>query len=280
MMHKIIDPHLHFFDLDLGQYFWLTQGAGPNWPNLNLIRQNHGVQNLHNSHFHINGLVHIEAGFNNDDPSKELAWLANSLPNNLAYKAIGYLDITQSNETFEQGVNSLLGQPNFIGIRDITEGEDTKRLFSKHVECNIASLNHHGLIFEAQFEVANLPACQRIAQLAQQSPKMQFVINHAGFISARDNVTDNLKLLAEQTNIAIKISGEEHCEYPLEPSQKLKLLLELFDSERVMFASNYPVCLMRASYEEVWQSYARLVEDEALWRKLSHDNAKRIYRLT
>jgi predicted TIM-barrel fold metal-dependent hydrolase len=44
-----------------------------------------------------------------------------------------------------------------------------------------------------------------------------------------------------------------------------------------MFASNYPVCLMREGYFQVWQGYKQLVSDSLLWHKLSFANAERFY---
>ena len=39
MSLKIIDPHVHFFNLAEGQYTWLQGENPPAWPNLELIKQ-------------------------------------------------------------------------------------------------------------------------------------------------------------------------------------------------------------------------------------------------
>lgn len=276
-MMQIIDPHLHFFDLGLGQYHWLTQGSGPNWPNLDKIKQNHHYADLVNTEFAVQSFVHIEAGFNNAKPNAELAWLASSTPKHIPFKAISYIQIDCEPDIFTQQLSELLEAANFIGIRDITEGQDYVRLLSKNAEQNLQRLAEHSLIFEAQFELCHLDAVKKLVEIAKLSPNFKIVINHAGFIDNHHDYTSALSLLRDTHNIYIKFSGQEHCEHALDPAAKLQLLLDYFGEDRVMFASNNPVCLIRESYLKVWQGYKQLVNDTALWQKLSFANAQRCY---
>ncbi|TMN89100.1 hypothetical protein CWB72_11600 [Pseudoalteromonas phenolica] len=276
-MMQIIDPHLHFFDLSLGQYHWLTQGSGPNWPNLEKIKQNHHYADLANTEFAVQRFVHIEAGFDNTKPSAELEWLANSTPEHVPFKAISYIQIDSEPTIFEQQLTELLSAPNFIGIRDITEGEDHLRLLSDNTKTNLSTLAKHGLIFEAQFELCHLNAVKIVVELAKQYPSFKVVLNHAGFIDNLHDYTIALSLLRDTDSIFIKFSGQEHCADALDSKAKLKLLLNYFGEDRVMFSSNYPVCLMREGYFQVWQGYKQLVSDSLLWHKLSFANAERFY---
>ena len=276
-MMQIIDPHLHFFDLSLGQYHWLTQGSGPNWPNLEKIKQNHHYADLANTEFAVQSFVHIEAGFNNAKPSAELAWLASSTPEHVPFKAISYIQIDSESDIFQQQLTELLSAPNFIGIRDITEGQDYLRLLSDKTKTNFKTLAEHGLVFEAQFELCHLDAVKALLKSATLHPNFKIVINHAGFIDNLHDYTSALSLLRDTNNIFIKFSGQEHCADALCPKAKLNLLLEYFGEDRVMFASNYPVCLMREDYLKVWQGYRQLVDDYTTWYKLSFTNAERFY---
>ena len=77
MSTNIIDPHVHFFNLLDGQYTWLQGSNPPAWPNLEKIKRPISAQQLANStDFKLKGLVHIEAGFDNSAPIKELNWLS------------------------------------------------------------------------------------------------------------------------------------------------------------------------------------------------------------
>jgi L-fuconolactonase len=90
MSTKIIDPHLHFFNLLEGQYTWLQGANPPAWSNLDKIKQPISVAELIKStDFELVGLVHIEAGFDNNQPVKELNWLAKHIKT-IPYKAISF----------------------------------------------------------------------------------------------------------------------------------------------------------------------------------------------
>lgn len=277
-MIPIIDPHIHFFDLEKGQYHWLTGTNPPPWPNLSLIKVNHHKAQLNNPTFLVKAIVHIEAGFNNNQPYQELEWLEQTVPP-LQYGAIAYLDITLKPCLFSQQLKTLAQSKYLRGIRDITEGNDADRLLHKHVQQNLATLSQYQLHFEAQFELHQHNIANQVAQYCIQLPNLQIILNHAGLIESDKPYKKGLNTLSKCPNIAIKFSGIEHIISPLEPQACLTLLLSYFGEDRIMFASNYPVCLMRQNYETVWLGYHGLVENELLWQKLSHHNAKRLYRL-
>jgi predicted TIM-barrel fold metal-dependent hydrolase len=275
-MMKIIDPHLHLFDLAQGQYHWLVGDHPPPWPNLDKIRQNHGIDDLKLERFELSGFVHIEAGFDNQEPSKELYWLS-SVVKQPPYKAVAYLDITQPQTQFSEQLKQLRQAPNFIGIRDITEREDAKRLLHPNVKPNLTQLAHNGLLFEAQFELHQQDIATQFAQVCNSLSELSVVINHSGFIQSQTNWQSGLACMAQCHNVVIKYSGQEHVDSPLDAKKLLHILLNEFGEQRVMFASNYPVCLIRSDYQHVWQAYYLLCDDNALWQKLSYENAKRVY---
>ncbi|OHU86308.1 MULTISPECIES: amidohydrolase family protein [Pseudoalteromonas] len=278
-MTQIIDPHLHFFDLQKGQYQWLVGSSPPAWPNLDKIRQNHGLAQLVlGDDLCLAGLVHIEAGFDNQNPATELKWLATQI-STLPYKAIAYIDMTQAPKDFCAQLQPLLDNTNFIGIRDISEGPDANKLLHPNVATNLAVLAEHDLVFEAQFELHHDSVAKHLSVVCQQLPKLQVVINHSGFLQQDTKWQGGLQLMAQCRNVAIKFSGQEHVNNHLDSHTLLAVLIAAFGDERVMFASNYPVCLMRDDYANVWHHYRQLVDDDTLWGKLSYHNAKRVYRL-
>ena len=73
MKHKIIDPHIHLFDLAKGQYQWLQTNNPPFWPDKHIIQKNFIEQDLKlNNNFSLEGIAHIEAGFDNESPIEEI----------------------------------------------------------------------------------------------------------------------------------------------------------------------------------------------------------------
>ncbi|CAH9058887.1 hypothetical protein PSECIP111951_01962 [Pseudoalteromonas holothuriae] len=278
-MTPIIDPHLHFFDLAQGQYQWLRGSTPPPWPNLEKIIRDHSLIDLQlDSEFYLAGLVHIEAGFNNTRPDAELYWLAEHIKT-LPYQAIAYLDIAQDPTAFSMQLNLLKNAPGFIGIRDITEGHEAQKLLHPNTAINLSRLAELNIIFEAQFELEQTDVTKQFSALCAQLNTLQVIINHSGFLRQNTNWQAGLHQMATCSNVAIKYSGQEHVTKPLSNTAQLAFLLDAFGPERVMFASNYPVCLIRADYAKVWRQYYQLVDDTKLWERLSFTNAKRIYRL-
>mgnify|MGYP000866031768 CR=1 FL=1 len=61
----------------------------------------------------------------------------------------------------------------------------------------------------------------------------------------------------------------------------LDLTVEAFGEDRVMFAGDWPVCLLRSSFENWVQALKEVVKDQspAFRKKLFHDNALKFYDL-
>jgi predicted TIM-barrel fold metal-dependent hydrolase len=279
MSTKIIDPHLHFFNLLEGQYTWLQGANPPAWSNLDKIKQPISVAELIKStDFELVGLVHIEAGFDNNQPVKELNWLANHIKT-IPYKAISFATINQPNNAFKLALQQL-EHCSLVGIRDITEGHDAERLLSPHCLDNLQHLSQLKLHFEAQFEVENLNITERLISYANQVSDLQIIINHTGLAHNLANWAAAIELLAKQPNVAIKFSGFELLMLNSEQqSQCFIHILKHFGMQRVMFASNFPVCQININYNELWQHYRTLCDDTIIWQHLSYKNAARLYQL-
>ncbi|GAA71799.1 amidohydrolase [Pseudoalteromonas sp. BSi20439] len=279
MSTKIIDPHLHFFNLLEGQYTWLQGANPPAWSNLDKIKQPISVAELIKStDFELVGLVHIEAGFDNNQPVKELNWLAKHIKT-IPYKAISFATINQPNNAFKLALQQL-EHCSLVGIRDITEGHDAERLLSPQCLDNLRHLSQLKLHFEAQFEVENLNITERLISYANQVSDLQIIINHTGLAHNLANWTAAIELLAKQPNVAIKFSGFELLMLNSEQqSQCFKHILKHFGMQRVMFASNFPVCQININYNELWQHYRTLCDDTIIWQHLSYKNAARLYQL-
>ena len=84
--------------------------------------------------------------------------------------------------------------------------------------------------------------------------------------------------LAARPNVAVKISGLGNLEHKREV---VLAAIELFGTERAMFASNFPVDRLRATFDEVYSTFNQLTISfsEHERRALFHDNAVRIYRM-
>jgi predicted TIM-barrel fold metal-dependent hydrolase len=84
--------------------------------------------------------------------------------------------------------------------------------------------------------------------------------------------------LAACPNAAVKISGLGNVEHKREV---VLAAIELFGTDRAMFASNFPVDGLRATFDQVYSTFSQLTISfaESERRALFHDNAVRIYRM-
>lgn len=287
----IVDPHLHLWQLSAGYYHWLRTGSTPFWPDKAILQRDYTLADLAVAPpFRLAGLVHIEAGFDNNSPQRELAWLAGqqlSLP----HKAVAFLDCSLAPEQVLSNLQALLPfQP--AGVRHILEGDDERWLHAPQLEQIAGLLAQHKLVLELQCSIASTSNLARITQLAEQFGDLKLVINHAGLARPEQFPAwqNAVQALAGQTNIALKLSGFEMLRAGRysQPDQAWQqqvfaAVLSEWPEQRLMLASNFPLCLWQGSYQQLWQRYYQLLTNLGLcstgWQQLSAGTARAWYGL-
>jgi predicted TIM-barrel fold metal-dependent hydrolase len=129
-------------------------------------------------------------------------------------------------------------------------------------------------------------------KLIDQCPKTRFVLDHCGNgpIAPKDKNDfamwlQGLQEMAKRPNVVCKISGivasapEAWKTSDLEPV--VQASIEAFGEDRIMFAGDWPVCLLRSSYERWVNALKELVKNRSntFQKKLFHDNALKFYGL-
>lgn len=293
---KIIDPHLHLINLEQGDYQWLNIENPPFWPNKSIISRSFSEKDLTLSPpLQLDGFVHIEAGFDNQHPDKELAWLERSCKGD--FRSIAFADITA--DDFSTRIDKLELFPSFVGIRHILDDDAMSILSDKNTLTNLKKLAERQLIFEAQLPVSCSTSVKKLNEILLAIPTLIVVINHAGFpnictstnISNADSNQSNTKLnwiknmetLASHPHCFIKASGWEMLDNQWSLSQVNEVvtrLIKIFGIKRVMLASNFPVANLAKDYLNIW---LELSSNNAFSKEqlnaLCFSNAKRIYKL-
>jgi L-fuconolactonase len=97
-------------------------------------------------------------------------------------------------------------------------------------------------------------------------PEQPFVLDHIAKPLIRDGVLspwdDQIRQLAAFPNVMCKLSGmiteADHQHWKPEDFRRyLDVVVEAFGPQRLMWGSDWPVCLLAGSYEQVW----KLVDD-------------------
>ena len=282
-MLELIDAHLHFFDLDKGDYRWLKAENPPFWPDKPLIAKNWGESDLIlPSELTLTGYVHIEAGFDNVQFWREIEWLETY--NKLPFRSIACVDLTKTTSQFTQDLNKLRQYPTVVGTRHILDDEACELLGLWNVQQNLKQLAEHDLIFELQMPFINTEAVKQLDSLLTCIPSLTVIINHAGFPpNTNDSLypdwATNLRLIAKHPKVAIKCSGWEMGDRRYQSNWVLAVVEECisnFGLDRVMLASNFPLCLFSQGYSKYWQSFNNL-PDKTKKALLSH-NAYKWYK--
>lgn len=147
-----------------------------------------------------------------------------------------------------------------------------------------AALARIGLRFDLQTPWWHLAEA---AQLARDFPGTQLVLNHTGLPADRSAAgiagwRAAMAALARCPNAAVKISGIGVPGQAWTAAANREIVLttiELFGADRCMFASNFPVDGLCATFDEIYSGFRAIVRDFSAdeQRKLFHDNAMRIY---
>lgn len=283
-MMKIIDPHIHLFDLEKGNYNWLKPDNQPHWEDKHRIYRSFSQHDLVLAPAHeLAGFVHIEAGFNNDKPWQEIQWLEDTVT--VPFRSIAAIDLTLDPAKFIDVIEKLLNYHSVVGGRHIFDEEAVTIMTHPNTARNLATLERYNLLFETQFVTTDASAVEAYHAMVNNYPRMSFVLSHACFCpleqTERVHWQDNLQTIAQADNVFIKASGWEMSSraYTQEyVDNTIGALVKIFGVERVMLASNFPLTLFSASYQALWQKYSDLTLSDTVIQQLAYSNARMIYR--
>ena len=284
---KIIDPHLHLFNLEQGDYHWLKKETPPFWPDKQIINRSFNEEDLKvNSPNELAGFVHIEAGFDNENPWQEIAWLESHCK--LPFRSVAAIDLTLDENAFIQQIDKLLPYTSVVGCRHILDEQAHQILQQQSVQNNLAHLASKQLSFDLQMSLVDERSLALLAKILTDIPSLRVIIDHAGLPSnqsatAIKNWQVGLKTLSQFKHCAIKCSGWEMIDrdYSFDwLAMIINSCIDSFGDKRVMFASNFPLVLFSQSYQSLWKTYQELNITKEQLTALTYDNAVNWYRLT
>jgi len=196
---------------------------------------------------------------------------------------VGWVDLTDRNAARTIGQLQTAPAGNrLVGIRHQVEDEaDPDWLLQPDVQRGIAAVGHAGLAFDLLVRTRQLFAA---IETVRRNPGVQFVLDHC----AKPHVgmeerpwKDAMARLAERPNVVCKISGlvteADWNAWTVEQiAPYIELVIDWFGRERCMFGSDWPVCLLAASYQQVVDLVRDVAgDDEEIFGK----TAERVYGL-
>jgi len=277
----IVDAHHHFWDPARADYPFLTD-------ELAAIRRRFGPEDL----------APLAAGAGIDrtivvqtrsslEETRE--FLATAADHSLIGGVVGWVDLTDP--AVGDAIDALLdgaGGSRLVGIRHQVHDEPDPDWHSRtEVDRGIAAVGAAGLVYDLLVRPRELPAA---LATVQANPDVTFVIDHLAKPPIRAGDTEPWRSLLQPfgdlDNVACKVSGlvteaDWSAWRPADLQPFVDIAIETFAPDRLLFGSDWPVCLLAATYEKV------LVTARSLTAQLSAGerdqvfggSARRVYAL-
>ncbi|HEY3405039.1 MAG TPA: amidohydrolase family protein [Ohtaekwangia sp.] len=273
----MIDSHQHFWKFNPVRDSWITE-------EMSVIRRDFYPQDLKPvlDQNKIEGCVAVQAD-QSEDETHFLVSLADQ--NDFIKGVVGWVDL-RSND-LPGRLEYFSGFKKLKGFRHIVQGEPAGFLTDKKFIEGIKALSSFGftydlLIYHYQLEEA--------LQFVHQLPEVKIVVDHLAKPSIRTGEKThwelNMAALATFKNVHCKISGmvteADWKKWNIDDFfPYLDELFEAFGAERLMYGSDWPVCLVAASYEQqlgIVQQYLSDLSDHEKQLVMS-ENARKFYNL-
>ncbi len=272
--------------IDAHQHFWVFNPLRDTWidDTMRKIQRNFLPENLKSilDEHGINGCVAIQASQSRDE-TRFLLDLANQY--DFIKAVVGWVDLRAADIT--EQLNALQHEKKLAGFRHIVQAEpDENFVLQPEFKRGIKALGAFGFTYDLLVFPNQLPAA---IQLTQQFPDQPFVLDHIGKPSIKEKKINDwrryLRDLATQEHVYCKLSGiiteadwKTWTYDDLTPY--LDTTFEAFGADRLMFGSDWPVCLVAGTYAEVvailTQYISTLSENEQ--RKIMGENAQSFYK--
>jgi L-fuconolactonase len=243
-----IDAHQHFWNFDPVRDSWITEDMSQirrdfSPADLEFVLRRNGMD----------GCVAVQA----DQSEEQNSYLLGLTEGNDFIKGVvGWVDLQAEN--IEERLEYYSHTKLMKGFRHVLQGELNRALMLEpNFKRGISMLHKYGftydiLIFPDQLKYAG--------KLVKEFPHQKFVIDHIAKPNIKEGKIDawaaEMDLLGKYENVYCKVSGmvteaDWKNWQPNDFTSYLDVVFKAFGTGRVMFGSDWPVCLVAASYEKM-----------------------------
>lgn len=274
----IIDTHHHFWNYNPVDFGWIDDEMAT-------IRRNFLPDDLQKTlaKTDVSGVVSVQAR----QRMEETDWLLQLASEHDFIKGIvGWLPLAGKN--IQELLEKYVANHWLKGVRHVVQGEpDPDFILGKNFNRGVSLLKDHGLVYDILIFERQLPNTIRFVD---QHPDQTFVLDHIAKPKIKVNEIEawskNLKELAKRENVSCKISGMvTEADFKNWTARQLQpyfeVVLEAFGPSRMLFGSDWPVCLVATNYAD-WLNLVKKVvsgfsvsEQEQIFSK----NAMHVYQL-
>lgn len=225
----------------------------------------------------ITGVVSVQAR----QTLEETDWLLDLADQNWDFirGVVGWVPLVSP--TVEADLARYANRPKLKAVRHVLQDEpDDDYILRDNFNRGVSLLKRFNLRYDILIFERHLPQAIR---LVDRHPNQTFVLDHIAKPRIRDGAIspwrENLKELAKRPNVYCKLSGvvteADHRTWtPGQLRPYLEATLDAFGSRRLMFGSDWPVCLLACGYRRWHQIVNEFVA------KLTPDEQARIFEGT
>jgi L-fuconolactonase len=262
-----IDAHHHFWHYNPEEYGWIDDSMRElqrDFLPADLARELDAVG--------IDGVVTVQAR----QSLAETRWLLSLAAQNPFMKGVvGWVPLVDPRIC--EHLDELASSTALKAVRHVVQDEPDYFLLRDDFNAGVAVLRDYRLAYDILIFERQLP---QAIELVDRHPRQMFVLDHLAKPRAKDREFEpwrtNIRRLAQRENVYCKFSGlvtEADWKAWTEPELLvyLDIALEAFGPRRLMFGSDWPVCLLATSYSFWYELVARFCA------RLSADEHYRIY---
>lgn len=274
-----VDSHHHFWNYSLEEYGWINE-------KMQVLRRDFAPKDLlaETQTTHIDYVVSVQAR----QEIQETRFLLEYAKNNSWIKGVvGWVPLAQN--SIAKVLDSFQDQSLLKGVRHVVQDEpDEKFLDRDDFNAGIKLLRSFKLVYDILIFGKQLPMAIRFVD---RHPNQPFVLDHiAKPVIAASGIDrqweKDFRELAKRRNVDCKFSAL--VTEVRDPTWTVELLrpywdvaLEAFGPDRLMFGSDWPVCLLRSSYADWVAAVSVLAKDLSPQQQANFwgGNANRAYNL-
>ena len=251
MTAPVIDAHHHLWDPAEADYPWMTEA-------LALIVRRFGAEDLAPllPNAGVNGTIVVQA---RHDLAESRALLATAAVTPFIVGVVGWVDLTSDDVAATiAALRAGPGGDRLVGIRHQVHDEpDAGWLQRRDVRRGLEAVEAMGLAYDLLIRPREFPAALAVVE---DLPNLRFVVDHLAKPplrgGAREPWAAGLRTFGALPNVWCKLSGlvteADWASWTIgDLAPFVDVGLEAFGPDRLLFGSDWPVCLLAASYQEV-----------------------------
>ena len=244
----VIDAHQHFWNYEPVKHEWIDD-------DMSVIRRNFTPEDLKEVYQQngIDGCVAVQA----DQTTEETDFLISlAKQNNFIKGIVGWVDLRAEN--VQEDLEKYSSFNSVKGFRHVVQGEpDHNFLLRPNFLKGISKLESYNYTYDILIFPHQLGAT---LEFVKRFPNQQFVIDHIAKPYIKDGFYEGwatlMKEIGKHENVHCKISGmiteaDFNSWTPDQIQPYMELSLEAFGSDRIMYGSDWPVCLVAGNYSKV-----------------------------